>query len=68
MPAHRSDIDHNHRWARGGRTEVENLAPACRHDHMLLTVAGWTLQQPQVGVYVWTTRHGFRYTYRPRPP
>ncbi|HLU32192.1 MAG TPA: DUF222 domain-containing protein [Acidimicrobiia bacterium] len=68
MPAHRSDIDHNHRWAQGGDTEVENLAPACRHDHMLLTVGGWTLQQPQVGVYVWTTRHGFRYTHRPRPP
>jgi hypothetical protein len=68
MPAHRSDIDHNHRRARGGRTEVDNLAPACRHDHMLLTVGGWTLQQPQAGVYVWTTRHGFRYTHRPRPP
>jgi hypothetical protein len=68
MPAHRSDIDHNRPWARGGATEVENLAPACRHDHMLLTVGGWKLEQPQVGVYVWTTRHGFRYTYRPRPP
>jgi hypothetical protein len=68
MPAHRSDIDHNRPWARGGATEVENLAPACRHDHMLLTVGGWTLEQPRAGVYVWTTRHGFRYTHRPRPP
>jgi hypothetical protein len=68
MPAHRSDIDHNRPWARGGATEVENLAPACRHDHMLLTVGGWTLEQPRAGVYVWTTRHGFRYTHHPRPP
>lgn len=68
MPAHRSDIDHNHPRARGGRTEAKNLAPACRHDHLLLTVGGWKLEQPRPGLYVWTTRHGFRYGNGTRPP
>lgn len=68
MPAHRSDMDHQVEYSRGGPTLTINLAPGCRHDHMLVTVGGWKLEQPRPGVYVWTTRHGFRYTARARPP
>ncbi len=33
-PAAECDIDHNQEWSEGGPTEVENLAPLCRHDHV----------------------------------
>lgn len=68
MPARHCDIDHTVEVARGGPTLVALLAPGCRHDHNSRTSGKWDFRQPRPGVYVWTSPHGFRYTYRPQPP
>jgi hypothetical protein len=38
---------------------------ACRHDHRLKGEGGWALQQPQPGVFRWTSRLGHPYERRP---
>jgi hypothetical protein len=44
-PATGSDEDHLRDHARGGPTAPENLAPACRHDHMNKTRRGWRVSR-----------------------
>jgi hypothetical protein len=39
----RVEIDHRHDWAKGGRTQVQNLDPLCSHHHALKTNDGWAL-------------------------
>ena len=68
IPASESDLDHTHPWAQGGITEVDNLAPLCRHDHQLKHQTGWKLQATEPGVYQWTTPLGHTYTTGPDPP
>ncbi|MDQ3765534.1 MAG: HNH endonuclease [Actinomycetota bacterium] len=65
-PAHTADKDHTVDYARGGATIGTNLGDACRHDHRLKGESGWTLDQPQPGVFRWTNRLG--HTYQRRPP
>ncbi|MCD2497036.1 HNH endonuclease signature motif containing protein [Microbacterium nymphoidis] len=43
VPVRRTDLDHNHEWASGGKTDVANLAPLCRRHHTLKTSAGWSI-------------------------
>ncbi|MGO1797604.1 MAG: DUF222 domain-containing protein [Microbacterium gubbeenense] len=64
-PARRSDIDHSHDYARGGRTDVENLSALCETHHMVKHAAGWTLVQLGGGVLEWLSPLG--YTYRDEP-
>lgn len=71
-PAERSDVDHTVDHARGGRTTDDDLGPACRHDHGLKQ-AGWTLDQPEPGVFRWTSPLGRSYVTTadpllPEPP
>jgi hypothetical protein len=40
-PAVDCEQDHRREHAQGGRTETDNLAPGCRHDHDLKTKGGW---------------------------
>lgn len=68
MPAADCDLDHTKEWATGGRTMVENLPPACRHDHILRHEGGWSYRRMEDGTYVWTSRLGHRYTSKPRAP
>ncbi|MFK4789096.1 DUF222 domain-containing protein [Microbacterium sp. ZW T5_56] len=44
VPVRYTDIDHNHEWAEGGKTDVGNLAPLCRRHHTLKTSAGWSIK------------------------
>ena len=50
-----------------GPTVAADLAPLCRHDHILKGQAGWTLQQPTPGAFVWTSPLGGRYEVQPEP-
>lgn len=65
-PAHTADQDHTIDHAHGGPTLAPNLGAACRHDHRLKGEGGWTLHQPQSGVFCWTSR--LRHTYQHQPP
>jgi hypothetical protein len=67
MPARDSDLDHRRAWSDGGRTDEENLAPLCRHDH-LLKHNGWRARMVRPGVFLWTSPLGLTYTVDARPP
>lgn len=64
-PARRSDIDHSHDYARGGRTSVENLSALCEAHHTVKHAAGWSPVQLGGGVLEWLSPLG--YTYRDEP-
>lgn len=68
MPAADCDLDHTVEWAEGGQTLVDNLPPACRHDHMVRHEGGWTYHQTADGRYIWTSRLGHTYITRRQPP
>jgi hypothetical protein len=67
MPATDCDLDHNQEWAKGGATEPGNLAPFCRHDHVIKH-KGWKTRQVRPGVYQLTSPLGHTYTTGPDPP
>ncbi len=67
MPATQSDLDHTVAWSEGGPTEIDNLAPLCRHDHRLKHEGGWTLRREKTGL-TWTSRLGQRYAVSPQGP
>jgi hypothetical protein len=56
-----ADLDHTVPWAHGGRTAFDNLGAACRHHHRLKGEGGWKLDQPRLGVFVWTNPDGHAY-------
>jgi hypothetical protein len=66
-PAHRADLDHTRDHAEGGTTTADDLSPGCRHDHMLKTEGGWQLDQPEPGVFRWTSPLGRTYPVRSEP-
>lgn len=66
MPARRCDIDHTHDAAKGGRTEVCNLACFCRRHHTLKHATQWRVRQLRDGTLEWTSLTGR--TYRDDPP
>ena len=63
----RCDQDHTIEYQHGGPTIAADLAPLCRHDHLLKGQGGWTLQQRSPGTFVWTSPLGGRYEVRPEP-
>jgi hypothetical protein len=67
MPARQSDLDHRHRWARGGRTTLRNLAPLCDRHHGLLD-KGWHYQPAPDGGYAFTSPLGHTYISSGRSP
>ena len=52
-PARRSDIDHSHDYARGGRTSVENLSTSAKRTTRSSTQRGWSPVQLGGGVLEW---------------
>jgi hypothetical protein len=79
-PATDSDQDHLRDHALGGPTTPENLAPACRHDHMNKTARGWRVIQTDERSFLWISPLGRRHVVQvtalapplpppqPRPP
>jgi hypothetical protein len=65
LPAQRCDLDHTVPYPEGP-TSAGNLAALCRHHHRLKHLAGWTVEQPEPGVLLWTSPAGHR--YRTEPP
>ncbi len=66
MPATQCDLDHIDAWADGGPTDVSNLAPLCRHDHVIKHAARWMYAILPDGTPRWTS--GLGHTYTKRPP
>lgn len=54
----RCDIDHTVDFARGGATEVCNLAHLCRRHHSLKHHSAWTVVQRAGGALEWTSPTG----------
>jgi Domain of unknown function (DUF222)/HNH endonuclease len=67
MPAVDCDLDHNQAWSDNGPTSINNLAPLCRHDHVIKH-HGWTIKQSQPGQYQITSPLGHSYTTQARSP
>ncbi|MGH3906919.1 MAG: HNH endonuclease signature motif containing protein [Pseudonocardiaceae bacterium] len=66
-PARGTDTDHTLDHARGGPTLEPNLGNTCRHDHRVKHDGGWRLDQPEPGLFRWTSRLGHSYPLRPPP-
>jgi hypothetical protein len=67
QPAWRGDLDHTIPYDQGGPTCPCDLGAVCRRDHRLKQRPGWTLSQPEPGVFRWTTPAGRTYITRPDP-
>lgn len=61
MPARRCDLDHIRPWSEGGVTCEHNLAPLCRHHHMVRH-RSWTYRRLPDGHHEWTSPLGWTYT------
>ncbi len=64
-PAWQGDLDHTVPYDQGGRTCSCNLGGKCRTHHLLKHHPRWLVQQPEPGVFVWTTSAGRSYTVTP---
>ena len=60
-PAHASEQDHSHDHADGGATRRSNLGPLCDQDHLIKHRAGWTVTQPEPGLFGWHSPLGGHY-------
>ncbi len=62
-PARSCDMDHTQAYRSGGpgQTRMDNLGPLSRFPHRVKTHGGWQLDQPQSGVFEWTSPMGYRY-------
>ncbi|MFB4350574.1 DUF222 domain-containing protein [Microbacterium sp. CR_7] len=71
MPVHRCEIDHTHDHAKGGRTDVHNLAHLCRGHHALkhpdtADDHRWSARQLPDGTIDWLSPSGRSYRDSPR--
>jgi len=57
------DVDHTIPFEPGvvGQTRADNLGPLSRRYHRAKTLAGWQLEQPDLGVFLWETPTGQRF-------
>jgi hypothetical protein len=67
MPATQCDLDHREPFSRGGRTHNKNLAPLCRHHHMMRHHTPWRYRRLPDGEHIWTSPLSHTYV-RPRDP
>jgi hypothetical protein len=65
MPAAVCDNDHTVPFDQAGRTCECNLGPLCRRHHRVKQARGWRLEQPEPGVFAWTTPSGRSYITGP---
>jgi hypothetical protein len=68
MPATDCDIDHRIPWADSHTTKTDDLAPLCRHHHLIRHKAGWTYKPLPDGDHQFTTPLGHTYTTSGQPP
>ena len=54
-------IHHLDPWARGGRTDLDRLAPLCEVHHHLVHEGGWTLDVTPGRIATWTRPDGTTY-------
>ena len=59
------DLDHQIRYADGGTTSADNLAPLCPRHHAVKDDGGWHVTRHLDGSYTWTSRTGRTYTVSP---
>jgi hypothetical protein len=55
-------------WARGGRTDLDNLVLLCGTHHTLVHEHGWRITRPPGGPVRWYRPDGTRYRAGPAPP
>jgi hypothetical protein len=63
----KQDFDHTIPYRPGvkNQTRSSNLGPLSRRVHRAKTHGGWRLEQPEPGVFTWTSPHGLRYEVGP---
>jgi hypothetical protein len=66
-PAVKAQLDHTHDHARGGKSVRANLGPLCELHHLMKHFDGWTLTQPQPGLFRWDSPLGQVYWGRGGP-
>jgi len=64
--ARRSDLDHTRDHAHGGETVEVNIGPACKRHHPDKD-RGWSLTQPEPGLFRWVSPLGREYWTRGEP-
>ena len=62
IPAIRCEVDHTIDHARGGPTDVGNLAHLCQRHHSMKQFTAWKVRQLTGGVLEWTSPTGTTYT------
>jgi hypothetical protein len=62
VPAVRCEVDHTIDHARGGPTDVGNLAHLCQRHHSMKQFTAWRVRQLAGGVLEWTSPTGTTYT------
>ncbi len=65
-----ADLAAEHEWPADAQIEMigtrsSNLGPLSRRVHRAKTHGGWRLEQPEPGVFTWTSPHGLRYQVSP---
>jgi hypothetical protein len=68
MPAYNCDLDHRDRYSQGGRTHNRNLAPLCRHHHMMRHHSRWRYRRLPDGGHEWTSPLGHTYITQGQSP
>ena len=68
MPSTECDIDHRIPWADSHATKTADLAPLCRHHHVVRHRDGWTYERRDDGDHVFTSPFGHKYTTSGRSP
>ncbi|MBI1352256.1 MAG: DUF222 domain-containing protein [Actinomycetales bacterium] len=65
-PAENCEIDHATAYANGGRTDLDNLGPLCKHHHQLKTHGGWHITTSRrSGACTWRSPLGRIYHHEP---
>jgi hypothetical protein len=68
MPAINCDIDHRIPHSQSRQTSVKDLAPLCRHHHILKDQHGWSYEPLPNGDWLFTTPLGHKHTTSGRDP
>jgi hypothetical protein len=68
MPSYECDLDHTKPYSETGTTRTDDLAPLCRHHHMLKHHGGWQYQPQPNNDYIFTSPLGHQYTTSGRDP
>jgi hypothetical protein len=68
MPAYNCDLDHRDPHSSGGRTHNDNLAPLCRHHHMMRHHTPWQYERLSEGDHKWTSPLGHCYITQGQSP